>query len=105
MAGHSKDRAMQFLPFNGLLGFYHMIGEKRRFREPKRELSDDQLLRLDWIFKTLHAGDRARVVFYKTDHYEMKDGIVEDINLYNKTMTIGGVVISCADIWKLCKEK
>jgi hypothetical protein len=105
MTGTEKEKAAQFLPFNGLLGFYQLIGKKKREKEPKRELSDDQLLRLDRILKTIHPKDRARVVFYDGCRYEAKEGVVKDINLCRKTLTIGHTMISFKDVWNLQKQE
>lgn len=100
-----ESRAAQFLPFNGLLGFYDLILEKRRPREPEQELSDDQLLRLDRIFKTLHKNDRVAVSFYDRGAYHKKEGILSDADLNRRTMTVGGRVISFTAVRSLRKMK
>ena len=80
------DRAQQFMPFAALKGYYDLIRERERVVEPKRELTDEQALELSCI------------VHYDGEAYVTARGLVSDIDLAARTVTVVRTRIPLDDI-------
>ena len=93
------DRAQQFMPFAALKGYYDLIRERERVAEPKRELTDEQALELSQRLARMER--RTSVVHYDGEAYVTTRGLVSDIDLAARTVTIVRTRIPFDDIWKI----
>ena len=96
-----KKRAVQFLPFNGLRGYDEMIREKRKIKDPKKELSERRAAFLDLMIRSMSRGDLIRCIFYKEDHYEEESGIASKVDEIKKEIVVNDKTIPFSDIWEL----
>ena len=82
------DRAQQFMPFAALKGYYDLIRERERVAEPKRELTDEQALELSRKLSQLKRREMACIVHYDGEAYVTARGLVSDIDLAARTVTV-----------------
>ena len=84
MAGNTgrpgADRAVQFMPFASLRGYYDKIREQERLKEPRRELSDDEAEELSAVLNRVKRGTMLRVVYYDRDFYNTVEGMVSEFD-------------------------
>ena len=84
------DRAQQFMPFAALKGYYDLIRERERVVEPKRELSRK--------LSQLKRREMACIVHYDGEAYVTARGLVSDIDLAARTVTVVRTRIPFDDI-------
>lgn len=82
------ERAKQFLPFNALRGYYTLVKEKEKIIEKKKNLSEDELDRLEIEFEKIKVGMMVRIKYYNIDHYEIIEGMVSKIDLIFRKIRI-----------------
>lgn len=100
-----KDRAKQFLPFNALRGFYSMVRDSEKIITDRKELLEDELVRLDFIYQQLKEGMMCKIVFYEIDGYITKEGMISNIDNVFRTITIVNKLIHIDDIIEIkCSE-
>ena len=92
------DRAQQFMPFAALKGYYDLIRERERVAEPKRELTDEQALALSRKLSQLKRREMACIVHYDGEAYVTARGLVSDIDLAARTVTVVRTRIPLDDI-------
>ena len=92
------DRAQQFMPFAALKGYYDLIRERERTVEPKRELTDEEALELSQRFAQVERRTMARVVHYDGEAYVTTRGLVSDIDVAARTITVVRTRIAFDDI-------
>jgi uncharacterized protein YtpQ (UPF0354 family) len=100
-----EQRAKIFLPFNGLRGYYDLILNVDKKREPKRELSDDELNELSAIFNMLKKRMIVEAIYYFDDGYTKIKGMISKINVIKRVITIIKTDISFDDILKIKIEE
>jgi uncharacterized protein YtpQ (UPF0354 family) len=93
-----SDRAKIFLPFNGLRGYYDLILKVDKIKEPKRELSEDELDNLSNIFNKLKKRMIVKITYYLDDGYVNIEGMISKINITKRIITIVKTNISFDDI-------
>ena len=96
--GRRADRAQQFMPFAALRGYYDLIRERERVAEPKRELTDEQALELSRKLSQLKRREMACIVHYDGEAYVTARGLVSDIDLAARTVTVVRTRIPLDDI-------
>ena len=71
-----RDRAAQFAPFAALTGYGEAIDETARWTEQKRELDDEERMRLDALLRRLamHIGESPEVTIEHFVADTLKDG-------------------------------
>lgn len=84
------DRAQQFMPFAALKGYYDLIRE--------RELTDEQALELSRKLSQLKRREMACIVHYDGEAYVTARGLVSDIDLAARTVTVVRTRIPLDDI-------
>ena len=99
------DRAQQFMPFAALKGYYDLIRERERTVEPRRELTDERALELSQRLAGLERREMASVVHYDGEAYVTTRGLVSDIDLAARTVTIVRTRIPFEDIWEIVAEE
>ena len=92
------DRAKQFLPFNSLRGFYDLVKNKEKIVEKRRELSCDELEILSFKFNQLVVGKVVLIRYYEVDGYISFEGMINNIDLIFKTISLVDTKINLDDI-------
>lgn len=92
------DRAQQFMPFAALRGYYDLIRERERVVEPRRELTDEEALELSQKLAQVKRREMARIVHYDGEAYVTTQGLVSDIDLASRTITVVRTRIAFDDI-------
>ena len=80
----NKDRAKQFLPFDGVKGLMEALREKEKIYEQKIELSDEVKEELSEILINLEVGDICQITFYKKGEYMYSIGKIKKIDPIRK---------------------
>lgn len=92
------ERAKQFMPFAALRGYYDMIKNCERIKEPKRELLDKDAEELSDKLNEIQKGMLVKVKFYNIDAYDEIMGIVSEIDKNYKVLSIIKTKIEFCDI-------
>ena len=74
------DRAIQFLPFNSLEGYYQMLDEATIIKEEKKELTEDELNDLNEKMKIIKEKMIVKIRYYYIDGYKDIIGMVSFID-------------------------
>ena len=93
-----RERARQFMPFASLRGYYDLVREKAKNKEPKRDLAEDELIQIYEKLKQIKKGMIVNVTYYNADAYEKITGIVSNIDETYQTLTIIKTKIPFDDI-------
>ena len=80
------NRAKLFLSYDALKGFKERIHEKERIVVSKPILSEDQLYELDWKIKQIKKGMMIKVVYYNSEDFVYKEGIITKIDINYKNI-------------------
>ena len=86
------SRAQQFMPFAALRGYYELIRERERIVQPKHELTEEEALVLSGKLS------RVRITYYDGDAYATSCGMVSDIDVASRTITVVRTRIRFDDI-------
>lgn len=92
------DRAQQFMPFAALKGYYDLIRQRERVVQPKHELTDEEALELSGKLARLERREMASIVHYDGEAYVTTRGLVSDIDLAGRTVTVVRTRIAFDDI-------
>ena len=95
------QRAKQFMPFAALQGLEALLAAVARPKEPRVELSEDQLEELNTVLQSIRCGDWVRVVYYDKHKYTELIGPVEVLNRRLQIVSVQGVEVSFRDIKEL----
>ena len=89
------DRAAQFAPFAALTGYDAMIKEEARTVDLKKELSEEQLIDLDFktnfLLEHIKEEPFIKIIYFLPDEkkkggkYLIKEGKIKGIDEYNKS--------------------
>lgn len=93
-----SERAKLFMSFDSLKGYYDMIAETKREKEPRRELSEDDAAALSDILLNIKKGDMVQVTYYRSDFYDTITGTVTAADKVFRRLTVLNTVIPFADI-------
>ena len=85
------QRAKQFMPFAALKGFQELLDETARYKECRKELSEEQLEVLDKQCKGIVIGNLVSVVYHNGRAYDTVQG----------TMTVGDVLVPMSHIMRV----
>ena len=96
-----SDRARQFMPFSALKGYYELIRTKERVVVPKKELSEDYAEILSRKVVSLKEGDMVKVTYYSDGDYVEIEGILTDIDIDRRCLTIVKTTIDLDDIYDI----
>lgn len=97
------DRARQFAPFDAMKGLQEALRdrEERHLREPKREITEEQM---EEISRTLSRIDRptpVRVEHYYNFHNVTSTGMVTAISIPHRFIKLGEQRIYFEDIYRI----
>ncbi len=96
-----SDRARQFMPFAALKGYYELIRTKERVVVPKKELSEDYAEILSRKVLSLAEGMMVKVTYYSNGDYVVVEGILTDIDIERRYLTIVKTPINLDDIYDI----
>ena len=100
--GHA-DRAAQFMPFAALTGFYDLVREQERTREPRREVREERAEEISSALSSLRRGDLVRVTHYADDAYVTREGIVARIETNLRILQVVRTRIRFDDLWEVVR--
>ncbi|MBP5313648.1 MAG: hypothetical protein J6Y65_01835 [Eggerthellaceae bacterium] len=92
------DRAVQFAPFDSLAGYFALAHEQEKTVEPKHEITEEDSIRLSEVMGKLRKGVMVKVVHYVQDGYVTTVGMVSDIAIPYRTITVVKTRIAFEDI-------
>lgn len=92
------DRAMQFLPFNSLEGYYDIINEASYVKQEKKELTEDEINELNNKMMQIKEKMIVKITYYKDDGYQDIIGMVSFIDKALKSIKIIKTKIYFSDI-------
>ena len=95
------ERARQFMPFASLKGYYDIIREQSRTKEPKKQPAEDELSRINEKLKQIKKGMMIKAAYYNTDSYKQITGMVSCFDETYHTLTIVKTKIQFDDIWDI----
>lgn len=107
-----SDRAAQFAPFAALTGYDDMVKETARLVDEKRDMSEEQLMDLDFKTKyiTEHIKDEpiVTITYFVPDSkkaggkYITKEGKIKKFEKYNRFFVFtDGTIVPLADVWSI----
>lgn len=94
----NNPRAKQFMPFASLKGYFDMIREEQRIKEPKKTLSEEGATVLSFKLNQVKKGMLVKVTYYNVDAYETMEGIVSNFDDTFRTITVVKKMILFDDI-------
>ena len=89
------------MPFAALRGYYELVRQQQRVREPRHELTDEEAEALSRTVSQLRRGQVVRVVHYNRDAYETLTGCVARIDLVSRELMVVKTPIRLDDIREL----
>ena len=95
------QRAKQFMPFAALKGFQELLEETARYKENRKELSEEQLEVLDAQCKGLVIGNVVSVVYHNGRVYDTVQGRLQQIDTVYRMMTVGDVLVPMSHIMRV----
>lgn len=99
------QRAQIFQSFDALKGFREILKEQEKIIVPKRILSEDDLIELDYKIKQVKVGMMIKVVYYDNGQYIQQDGKVSKINFETRFLQIVKTKINLMDIIEIDFEE
>lgn len=97
-------RAQQFMPFAALRGYYELIRERERIIQPKHELTEEEALALSGKLARVKRRTMACITYYDGEAYVTAHGMVSDIDLASRTITVVRTCIRFDDIKDISGE-
>ena len=97
------ERAKQFMPFDALSGLREALQEKETKIIEQRELTNDELDSLNYVFNKLKKGDTIKIEYYKVFKYEILTGIITNINISSRIIKVLDIYIPFDDIISIVK--
>lgn len=101
MLVEKKDRAKIFMPFDALKGLKEAFLEKERIVVEKKDLTEDDINQLNYVFSVIKIGDMVECIYYDNDEYISKKGLVSKINFDGRVLQIVKDKIKFDDIYLL----
>ena len=92
------SRAQQFMPFAALKGYYDLVRERERIVQPKRELTEEEQYGLSRKLSQVKRRTMVHITHYDGEAYVTTHGMVSDIDLAFRTITVVRARIRFDDI-------
>ena len=100
----SADRAVQFMPFASLRGYYDLVRECEIPEQTKKVLSTCEQARLNYKLCQVKKGMLAEVKYYNRVAYDTVVGTVTEIEPTFKYLRILNIVIPFDDILEISAD-
>ena len=94
----NNPRAKQFMPFTSLKGYFDLIREEQRIKEPKKSLSEEGATVLSFKLNQVKKGMLVKITYYNVDAYETMEGIVSNFDDTFRNITVVKKMIPFDDI-------
>ena len=94
----NNPRAKQFMPFASLKGYFDLIREEQRIKEPKKSLSEEGATVLSFKLNQVKKGMLVKITYYNVDAYETMEGIVSNFDDTFRNITVVKKMIRFDDI-------
>ena len=94
----NNPRAKQFMPFASLKGYFDLIREEQRVKEPKKSLSEEGATVLSFKLNQVKKGMLVKITYYNVDAYETMEGIVSNFDDTFRNITVVKKMIPFDDI-------
>ena len=94
----NNPRAKQFMPFASLKGYFDLIREEQRIKEPKKSLSEEGATVLSFKLNQVKKGMLVKITYYNVDAYETMEGIVSNFDDTFRNITVVKKMIPFDDI-------
>ena len=78
-----EKRAVQFIPFAALKGYEESIAQACEYKEPKRQLSQEQQEELNDVFCRLQKNDVVEMECFQDGHYISIEGHIKKVDYFN----------------------
>jgi hypothetical protein len=100
------ERAKQFMPFAALRGYYDLILQCEKIKEPRKVLLDDEEKIISSNLNKIKKGMLISVKYYNIDAYETITGMVSNIDKTYRNLYIIKTKIPFDDILSItfCNE-
>ena len=92
------DRAKQFMPFAALKGYCAMVQKQEQTVSPRKELSEEEIMRISQVLFRVGKGDMVQVVHYAKGAYRTMQGMVSRIVPEFHTLRVVKTEIAFEDI-------
>ena len=101
----NNPRAKQFMPFASLKGYFDLIREEQRIKEPKKSLSEEGATVLSFKLNQVKKGMLVKITYYNVDAYETMEGIVSNFDDILRNITVVKKMIPFDDILDISGEE
>lgn len=99
-----SDRARQFLPFDALRGYNEAIRTKEKVVVKRPNLTEEQISLLSYKLSKVEKNTIIKVIYVNNEECLEVEGMVSNIDMYNKTLTIVKCKIKFIDILDISAE-
>ena len=96
-----QSRAKQFLPYASLRGFEKIVAEKRKIKEPRRQLAEDAEEELSRTLSELTRGTTVRLSYYSDGRYTEKSGEFLFVDTLSRELVLEGERIPLYDLFSI----
>lgn len=100
-----EDRAKQFAPFDALTGLREALKRKEseHERQAKKELSEDEIAKINDVMTSLEKGDVVRLTRYYNGRYIVIEDALIGIDAVSHKLLLKNVCIPFSDIMSMEK--
>lgn len=95
------ERAKIFMPFAALKGFENALREKEKVIVSKRELSEEELEKLNQKMTLLEKGQMIKIIYFSNGEYIELQGLVARLDKVLGNITVVNTNIDFKDILSL----
>lgn len=103
--GHARmtnaERAKQFLPFAAVRGLPEALAKREIIPVPRKTPSEDWAEEIDRSLRSLHPGQKVRVVYYTGQSYDEKTGLLAKLDPRRRMLTVVDTPIAFDDLWSI----
>ena len=101
----NSGRAVQFMPFAALKGYFELINEKQKVIVKRHVFAEEGAKELSYKMLQVRRGIMVKATYYRDGGYVEKTGMVSDIDFIFRTLTIVTEKIDFDDILNVSGEK
>ena len=94
-------RAVQFMPFNGLRGYDHMISSSERSKPIRREITEDHAQKLNQQISRLHKDETVVITYFTEEGYISKICCIKEVDCISRCIRTSKGHIPFCDLWDI----
>lgn len=99
-----QSRAKQFLPYASLRGFEKIVAEKRKIKEPRRQLAEDAEEELSRTLSELTHGTEICVCYYSDCRYIKENFEFFSVDTLTHELVLRGARIPLSEVFSVERE-